>query len=92
MFIPFAKPLIDRQDIKHLNDAAKSGWISKGKYVDGFENKLKLFFKVKYACTTSSGSSAILLAYLVLGLKPGDEMSLFIDNLGNQKQKVTSLK
>ena len=25
-------------------------------------------------------------------LKPGDEMSLFIDNLGNQKQKVTSLK
>ena len=45
MFIPFAKPLIDRQDIKHLNDAAKSGWISKGKYVDGFENKLKLFFK-----------------------------------------------
>ena len=73
-FIPFVKPLIDKRDIRHLSDAAKSGWISKGRYVTGFENKLRKFFKINYAGTTSSGSSAILLAYLILGLKPGDEI------------------
>ena len=76
MFIPFAKPLINKEDIKHLNIAAKSQWISKGKYVDSFEKKLSNYLNTKYVGVTSSGSSAIMLAFLVLGLKPGDEIIL----------------
>lgn len=76
MSIPFAKPLINKQDIKHLNIAAKSQWISKGKYVTNFEKKLSNYLNTKYVGVTSSGSSAIMLAFLILGLKPGDEIIL----------------
>ena len=75
MKIPFAKPLINKQDIYHLNKAVNSQWIaSGGEYSQNFEKSLKKFLKVNYVGTTSSGSTAIHLAYLILELKPGDEL------------------
>tara|TARA_B100002003_G_C13746547_1_gene372001 strand:- start:236 stop:364 length:129 start_codon:yes stop_codon:yes gene_type:complete len=41
MKIPFAKPLVNKKDIYHLNKAANSQWIAHGKYVEDFEKKLK---------------------------------------------------
>jgi perosamine synthetase len=74
MIIPWAKPLVNRKDIKYLNKAVSSQWIAMGEYVQSFEKRLKKFLKVNFLGVTSSGSAAINLAYLVLGLKPGDEL------------------
>ena len=72
--IPWAKPLIDTKDVKTILSAAKSQWVSGGNYVNLFEKKLKNFLKVKYLATTSNGTSALSLAYLILNLKKGDEI------------------
>tara|TARA_A100001011_G_scaffold399979_1_gene511471 strand:+ start:916 stop:2025 length:1110 start_codon:yes stop_codon:yes gene_type:complete len=72
--IPWAKPLIDTKDVKTILSAATSQWVSGGNYVNLFEKKLKNFLKVKYLATTSNGTSALSLAYLILGLKKGDEI------------------
>ncbi len=74
MMIPWAKPLVNKKDIKCLNKAVSSQWIAMGAYVQSFEKKLKKFLKINFLGVTSSGSAAINLAYLVLGLKPGDEL------------------
>ena len=46
MIIPWAKPLINKQDIQYLNEAANSQWIAMGKYVQNFEKRLKKFLLV----------------------------------------------
>jgi perosamine synthetase len=74
MKIPFAKPLVNKKDIYHLNKAANSQWIAHGKYVEDFEKKLKNFLNINYVRVTSSCSSAISLSFLILGLKAGDEI------------------
>ena len=74
MMIPWAKPLVNKKDIKCLNKAVSSQWIAMGAYVQSFEKRLKKFLKINFLGVTSSGSAAINLAYLVLGLKPGDEL------------------
>ena len=74
MTIPWAKPLVNKKDIQYLNKAVNSQWIAKGEYVQNFEKKLKKFLKINYLGVTSSGSAAINLAYLILELKPGDEI------------------
>ena len=74
MKFPWAKPFLDRQDISHMNKAANSQWVAKGPYVEKFEEKLRKFLKINYVGVTSAGSTAINLAYLILGLKPGDEI------------------
>ena len=67
MKIPFAKPLVNKKDIYHLNKAANSQWIAHGKYVEDFEKKLKNFLNINYVRVTSSCSSAISLSFLILG-------------------------
>jgi len=74
MKIPFAKPLVNKKDIQHLNRAVNSQWIAGGKYIQNFEKRLKKFLKINYVAVTSSGSAAIKLVFLILGLKPGDEL------------------
>ena len=74
MIIPWAKPSITKKDIFHAQNALKSQWISLGDYVYKLEKRLKNFLKVNYLGVVSSGTAAINLAYLVLALKPGDEI------------------
>ena len=40
MIIPWAKPLVNKKDIRYLNKAVNSQWIAKGEYVQNFEKKL----------------------------------------------------
>lgn len=41
---------------------------------DEFENKLKEYFKVKYVLACSSGTQALKLSCIALGIGPGDEV------------------
>ena len=70
----WSKPNLKKKDLTHLIRAFKSNWISSGKYLNKFEKKLSNIFKTKNIIVTSSGTAAIHLAYLSLGLKQGDEI------------------
>lgn len=48
--------------------------LTRGKYVEIFENKLKKYIGCKYLLATSSGSSALELSSLALNLKKNDEV------------------
>jgi len=58
-----------------LHDAFESNWIAPlGPHVDAFERELAEVVAVPHAVALSSGTAALHLAMLVLGIGPGDEV------------------
>ncbi len=74
--IPWAKPNFWGNEIKYVNNALESKWISGGPYIEKLEENFSQIMNIKYALTTSSGTASIHLAYLSLGLNSGDEIIL----------------
>jgi perosamine synthetase len=73
-YIPWAKPDFWGNEIKYVTDALESSWISGGAYLDRLETDFRKLLKTKHVLAVSNGTTAIHLAYLGLGLKPGDEV------------------
>ncbi len=60
---------------KFVNNAFKTNWIAPaGPNIDAFENSLADFIGVSHAAALNSGTSAIHLALILLGVEQGDEV------------------
>lgn len=70
--ISYNSPLISKNDIREVTKVLKSKWITQGKFINKFENNLKLKFKSKYVVALSSGTAALHLAAITLGWKKND--------------------
>jgi perosamine synthetase len=74
-YIPVYQPNLRGNEKKYLEDCIDSGWISsRGKYIEEFEKKFSSFIGAKYATTCSNGTTALHLALIALGIKPGDNI------------------
>jgi len=74
-FIPVSQPSIGELEIEYVTDAVKSGWVSSlGSYINLFEEKFANYCGTKYAVTTSSGTTALHLALVSLGITSEDEV------------------
>lgn len=72
--IPIAQPLISDQEIDEVVKVLKSGFIAQGPKVAEFEEKYAEFVGVEHAVAVSSGTTALHLALLTLGIEKGDEV------------------
>ena len=73
--IPLNIPYLKGSEKKLVLDCLRTNWVSSvGPYVTKFENKFKKFIGKKYAVACSSGTSALHLALLSLGIEEGDYM------------------
>ncbi len=70
--IPYARQLIDKEDIKDITKVLKSNFLTQGPKIKEFENKLTKYTNSKYAISLNSATSALQLSYLALGLKKND--------------------
>jgi dTDP-4-amino-4,6-dideoxygalactose transaminase len=62
-------------EIRFVNQAFDTNWIAPlGPNVDGFESDLCAFTGAKHAAALSSGTAAIHLALILLGVRAGDEV------------------
>jgi cystathionine beta-lyase/cystathionine gamma-synthase len=62
-------------EMHFVEDAFNSNWIAPlGPHVDGFEADLEQYLGGGYAAALSSGTAAIHLALIILGIKQGDEV------------------
>ncbi len=73
-FIPWATPKLFGKELIYLNKALRSTWISGGKFIKFFEDKLKRKLNIKNALLVNNGTAAIHAAYIALGLKAGDKI------------------
>jgi CDP-6-deoxy-D-xylo-4-hexulose-3-dehydrase len=80
--IPPSGKVIGASELKNMVDASLDGWLTTGRFNEAFEKHFADFVGVPHALTTTSGSSANLLALTALtshklgdrALKPGDEV------------------
>ncbi len=70
--IPYGRHSINQQDIDHVVDVLKGGWLTCGPVVEAFEEELAAVTGAKYAISCSNGTTALHLAMLALGIKEGD--------------------
>ncbi len=70
--IPYNRQYIDGKDNAEVLKALKSKLITTGNFVIKYEKKIKKFLNSKYAVSCSSGTSALHLSMLAIGLKKGD--------------------
>lgn len=77
MRIPVCEPKLGSRELEYVEDCVRTNWISsKGKYVTEFEQGFSAFCGVKYGVATSSGTTALHLALVALGVGKGDEVIL----------------
>jgi len=72
--IPIAKPLLGEEEVRAVSEVLKSGMIASGPKVEEFEKRFAEFVGTRYAVSTSSGTTALHLSLLSLGIKEGDEV------------------
>jgi dTDP-4-amino-4,6-dideoxygalactose transaminase len=72
--IPVARPLMDEAEIEAAGRAIRSGWVTQGPEVAAFEREFAAFVGAPHACAVSSGTTALHLALLAVGVRPGDEV------------------
>ena len=72
MRYPLAKPVLGMPEKENLVKCITEGWVSKGSFVDDFEEHMALICHRDYACSTSSGTSALHLTLEALGIGKGD--------------------
>ena len=74
-FIPVCEPLLAGNELKYVTEAVSSGWISSaGSYVTAFEEAFAEYCNAEYAIATTSGTTALHLALVALGIGPEDEV------------------
>jgi perosamine synthetase len=74
--IPHSRPSLDHEEIRLLQDVLTSGQLAQGPQVRGFEEELGTFHGLPPGVATSSGTTALHLALLSLGVGQGDEVLL----------------
>lgn len=68
-----SSPHIGNNELLYVNEAFESNWIAPlGPHVNAFEEGLQVQTKTNHAAALSSGTSAIHLALILLGVKSGD--------------------
>ena len=73
--IPLFYPYIPKEKIlREIEDSLSGRWLGQGPKVNLFEKKFGELLNYKYPLMVNSGTSALELAYHLIGLKEGDEV------------------
>ena len=72
--IPIARPVLDEAEVAAASRVILSGWVTQGPEVAAFEREFAAAVGAPYACAVSSGTAALHLALLAVGVAPGDEV------------------
>lgn len=72
--IPIARPWMGEAEAQAARRVILSGWITQGPEVAAFEREFAAAVGTPHACAVSSATTALHLALLVLGVRPGDEV------------------
>jgi len=88
--IYLSPPHLSGRELDLLREAVESNWVAPlGPQVDAFERELAAVVEVPHALALSSGSAALHLALIVLGIGPGDEVACSSFTFSSSANAVT---
>jgi dTDP-4-amino-4,6-dideoxygalactose transaminase len=72
--LPIMRPVLEAEEAAAAARAIRSGWVTQGPEVAAFEREFAAIVGSRHACAVSNCTTALHLALLVTGIKPGDEV------------------
>lgn len=72
--VVFGAPCVSDQDVAAVSDCLRSGWLGAGPRVSQFEAEFAAYKGARFAAALNSGTAALHLALLALGVGEGDEV------------------
>jgi perosamine synthetase len=72
--IPVAMPVMGDAEVEAAARVIRSGWVTQGPEVASFEREFAAYVGAPHACAVSSATTALHLALLAVGVRPGDEV------------------
>lgn len=72
--IPAAKPLIGEDERKAVDRVLQSGMVAQGPEVAAFEEEFSALVQGRHCIALNSGTSALHMAFIAGGIRPGDEV------------------
>ncbi len=73
-YIPFNRPDIGDEEIGEVVDTLRSGWLTTGERTHRFEAEFREYTGARHALALSSGTAALHLPLVAMGIGPGDEV------------------
>ncbi len=73
-FIPHSRPTLGEKEIAAVSDVIASGHVAGGQAVAEFEARFARYLGAGEAVSTASGTAALHLTLLAMGIGPGDEV------------------
>ena len=70
--IPYGRQFISKEDIKNVSKTLRKDIITSGSEIPKFEKEIQKYLKCKYSTVCNSGTSALFLSLLSIGLKKND--------------------
>jgi len=72
--LSFQPPAIGEEEIEAVAETMRSGWLTSGPRAALLEERLGPYLEAKHVLAVSSGTAALHLALVALGVGPGDEV------------------
>ncbi len=73
-FLPFARPIIEQEDIEEVVDTLNSDWLTTGPKTHLFEDNFAKYIGCKYAIAVNSCTAALHISLGALGIGKDDEV------------------
>jgi len=73
-FLSFQPPAIGEEEIAAVVETLRSGWLTTGPRTAELEDRFREYLGARHALAVSSGTAALHLSLLALGVGPGDEV------------------
>ncbi len=73
-FLSFQPPAVGDEEVAAVAETIRSGWLTTGPRVAELERRMSEFLEAEHVLAVSSGTAALHLALLAVGVGPGDEV------------------
>jgi dTDP-4-amino-4,6-dideoxygalactose transaminase len=73
-FLSFQPPAVGDEEVDAAAEAIRSGWLTSGPRAEELERRTAAYLEAEHVLALSSGTAAMHLALLAIGVGPGDEV------------------
>ena len=83
----FQPPAIGEEEVAAVAETLRSGWLTTGPRAAELEQRLAEYLEVEHVLAVSSGTAAMHLALVALGVGPGDEVITLADHVARDRER-----